>query len=393
MISDEDRRDPQRLYDFMKNHSVGHVYMPYVALNILAEHALGLDEDYWPEHIFTAGEQLICTDAFKRLYQKFPASRLHNFYGPTETHVVTTYSLTALSTDWSYFPPIGKAIDRTRIYILDDALMMVPTGGIGELYAGGICVARGYLNRPGLTAERFLADPFMDDGSRMYATGDLVRVGTDGEVEFLGRKDDQVKIRGYRVEIAEVENTLLEALPEVDVLAVVAQKLGSETRLFCFVKSKPTTKITSEMMHKAALNTLPSYMRPFANFNMDDVPYTTSGKLDRRALGELVPKLQEDDSVKQLPETTEQVVISEAFGSILGTDGTGLDDNFFALGGSSLDAMKLMVRINSALDVSISVRDIFASPTPRKLAYLATNYEKPTIKNALRRGKGSHVGS
>ncbi len=384
------RSDPAAVHDLMKAHAVDHVYMPYVALSVLADYVGGLEDGYWPSEIFTAGEQLVVTDGLKRVYRRFPGSRLHNFYGPTETHVVTAHALPADAESWPDLPSIGTAIDHTRIHVLDAAMTPVPLGGIGELYAGGLCLARGYLNRPGLTAERFLADPYGPPGTRMYATGDLVRRCVDGTIEFLGRRDGQVKIRGYRVEPVEVETTLSAQLPGAEALAVVAHQTGADTRLICFAKPQAGVELTPEMMQAAAVASLPSYMRPYANILVDAFPYTTSGKLDRRTLAGQISLQGHDKTEKRQPETDLQRTLCQAMGAILGRDAVGLDDNFFALGGASLDAMRLLVRLTTDLGVRLSASDIFMAPTVAELAQRIEQGDKMNSqkRSPLRKGQG-----
>jgi acyl-coenzyme A synthetase/AMP-(fatty) acid ligase/acyl carrier protein len=390
LLSEDARSDPALVHDLMKAHAVDHVYMPYVALSVLADYVGSLDAGYWPAEIFTAGEQLVVTEGLRRLQQRFPGCRLHNFYGPTETHVVSAYTLPTDAETWPDLPSIGTAIDQTRIHVLDAALNPVPLGGIGELYAGGLCLARGYLNQPGLTAERFIADPYGPRGTRMYATGDLVRRSVDGAIEFLGRRDGQVKIRGYRVEPVEVETTLSAQLPGAESLAVVAHQTGADTRLICFAKPRAGVELTPEMMQAAAVATLPSYMRPYANILIDAFPYTTSGKLNRRKLAEQIFLRGPDKNQKREPETDLQLKLCQAMGGILGRDDVGLDDNFFALGGSSLDAMRLLVRLTVDHGVSLSASDIFMAPTVAELVQRIEKDDKANSKkrNGPRKGQG-----
>ena len=205
MLADEAaRRDPQALWQRIEERGIGRIFLPYVALQQLALTARGQRPSELRE-VFVAGEQLQITPAITRLFEA-GGCRLHNHYGPTETHVVTAHSLPEDVHAWPALPPIGRPIANVEIRVLDGDMEEVATGGTGELYVGGPCLARGYFRRPDLTRERFVPNPF--GPGRLYQTGDLVRRRFDETIDFLGRLDDQVKIRGFRVELGEVEVTL-----------------------------------------------------------------------------------------------------------------------------------------------------------------------------------------
>ncbi|MFI6763877.1 amino acid adenylation domain-containing protein, partial [Micromonospora sp. NPDC050417] len=273
-----------------------------------------------------------------------------NSYGPTETTVaVADYRLGAGDDEGPV--PIGRPVWNTRLYVLDAGLRPVPVGVVGELYVAGVQLARGYLNRPGLTAERFVADPFGGPGGRLYRTGDLVRWRGDGNLEFLGRVDDQVKVRGYRVELGEVEAALL-ALPGV----VQAVAVAREGRLVAYVVGSA---------EPAALRgRLPDYMVPAVVVALDALPLTVNGKVDRRALP--APEFVSGD-VYRAPGTLREVLVCEAFAEVLGVERVGADDDFFGLGGHSLLAIALVQRLRDR-GVAVDVRSIFLTPTPAGLA-------------------------
>ena len=189
LIDEERRRDSIKLIENIETEQIDHLFAPYVVLMNLSESRNVVHQSGWPKEIFTAGEQLKITPGIRSAFLENPGTRLHNHYGPTETHVVSAYYLSEDPNDWQEFPPIGSPIWNTQLYILDQTLTPVPDGIAGELYISGAGLARGYLGRPGLTSERFIACPFGDDGSRMYRTGDLARRRHDGEIEYLGRID------------------------------------------------------------------------------------------------------------------------------------------------------------------------------------------------------------
>ncbi|MFJ6217217.1 amino acid adenylation domain-containing protein, partial [Streptomyces sp. NPDC092296] len=291
---------------------------------------------------------------------------VHNLYGPTEASVDVTHWDCRAGDDPV---PIGRPIRNTRVYVLDSALRPVAPGVAGELHLAGAGLARGYVARPGLTAERFVADPYGGPGARMYRTGDLVRWTAEGVLEYLGRTDDQVKIRGLRIELGEIESVLLR-LPGVANARVVVRRDGAaEARLVGYLVPDGTTGAPPEAdALRAALGAvLPGYMVPTAFVTLAELPLTLSGKLDRRALP--APASPTTDGGRAPRTATEQLLCS-AFAEVLGHSRVGPDDSFFALGGHSLTATRLVHRLRAAIGVEIPVRAVFAAPTPAGLAGL-----------------------
>jgi acyl carrier protein len=249
---------------------------------------------------------------------------------------------------------------NTRLYVLDPDLNPVPPGAVGELYLAGAQLARGYLNRAGLTARRFVADPFGQAGTRMYRTGDIVRWTAAGVVEYLGRMDDQVKIRGFRIEPGEVAAVLAE-LPGVVEAAVVVR----DGRLVGYVT--PATADPAALRTAAAAR-LPEHMVPSALVPLDTLPLTTSGKLDRRALPDPVVAAAEQDHAE--PETVTEQVIAGIWASVLDLTAVGVGDSFFVLGGDSLLSLQVTARVNAAFSLSLTPRDVLEARTVRALADL-----------------------
>ncbi|MGW1751352.1 amino acid adenylation domain-containing protein [Streptomyces sp. NPDC002092] len=285
---------------------------------------------------------------------------LVNMYGITETTVhVTGLPLTKAAVgDRPQASGIGRPIPDLRAYVLDSGLRLVPPGGTGELYVAGAGLARGYLGRPGLTAGRFVADPYAAvPGERMYRTGDLVRQSPDGELAYLGRADDQVKIRGFRIELGEVEAALADH-PDV-VQAVVLVRDG---RLVGYAVGRA---LDADALRRHAARTLPDHMVPSAVVVLDRLPLTANGKLDRAALP--APSVQ---SGGRAPRTPQEEILCGLYADVLGLDPqrVGADDGFFDLGGDSLLAMRLTDRIRSALGVALPVRTVFEAATPAGLA-------------------------
>ncbi|KAK9686513.1 hypothetical protein K7432_015133 [Basidiobolus ranarum] len=261
--------------------------------------------------------------------------------------------------------PIGRPIANTRLYLLDSHGQPVPLGAIGELHIGGAGVARGYLNRPNLTAERFLPDPFShkEDGL-MYKTGDLARYLLDGNLEYLGRNDDQIKIRGFRIEPGEIEARLVDH-PIVKEAAVLALSNGSDKRLVAYVVAEHKEDLAHLLRAHVAAG-LPDYMTPTAYVRLDELPLTTNGKLDRRAL----PEPDNDSLISQkyeAPVGEIETALAAIWEELLKINKVGRHDNFFMLGGHSLLAVKLIGRIRSSLGFELKLRTIFQAPTIEEL--------------------------
>jgi amino acid adenylation domain-containing protein/non-ribosomal peptide synthase protein (TIGR01720 family) len=317
-------------------------------------------------------------DAWYRRHRD-DAPVLVNMYGITETTVHVSYlPLTRDLARDAGGSVVGTNIPDLRIYVLDRALDPAPIGVTGELYVAGFGLARGYLNRPGLSAERFVADPFAA-GERMYRTGDLGQWRRDGTLEFLGRADSQVKIRGFRIELGEIEAALI-AHPHVAQAAVIARDdgPGGKQLVAYVVPAAAVTEGESGLRLEIAKH-LPDYMVPSAFVMLDALPLTTHGKLDRRALP--APERQVDRY--RAPRTREEQILCAIFATVLGLDRVGLDDDFFVIGGHSLLATAVISRVRNALGVELAIRTLFEAPTPAQLALHLPHAKKARV--ALKR--------
>jgi amino acid adenylation domain-containing protein len=280
-----------------------------------------------------------------------------NLYGPTETTIWSACATVAAGAEGA--PPIGRAIDNTRLYVLDGGLRLVPIGVAGELYVAGAGLARGYLGRASLTACRFVADPFGAPGARMYRTGDLVRWRTGGDLEYLGRTDNQVKVRGHRIELGEVE-AVLSGHPDVaHAVVTVHEPRPGDRRLAAYVVGHGTAPDTARLRAHAERK-LPDYMVPAWFVVLSRPPLLPNGKLDRGSLPapDPVPRAGERG-----PRSPQEEILCELFAEILSVRDVGIDDDFFDLGGHSLLATRLVARIRSRLAAEVAIRDLFEART------------------------------
>ncbi|WP_227997140.1 non-ribosomal peptide synthase/polyketide synthase [Nocardia australiensis] len=308
--------------------------------------------------VFSSGEALPVKPA-QRL-RELTGADLHNLYGPTEAAVdVTAHAVVDADTDTV---PIGAPVFNTQVYVLDGRLRPVPPGVPGELYLAGAQLARGYVARPGSTSDRFVANPFGAAGTRLYRTGDLVAWTGDGALKYLGRTDFQVKLRGLRIELGEIES----ALDSMDAVAQSVVVLRGD-QLVAYVVAAPASTVAADAVKAALGRRLPSYMVPSATVVLDEFPLNASGKLDRKAL----PAPVFETTAFRAPTTAAQHSVARVFAEVLGVDRVGLDDDFFALGGNSLNATRVVARLGADFDARLPVKLLFEASTVQALAAAA----------------------
>jgi amino acid adenylation domain-containing protein len=416
LINQELRQAPRRLWSYIITYQVDRLFLPMV---ILEQMALAAPKKYHSrrhiQEIITAGEQLQITPAIRNLFSQLENCTLQNQYGPTETHVVTGYTLGKDVSQWPLLPSIGRPFPNTSIIIIDPFGQPVPIGVAGELMIQGDCLADGYLNQPELTAKAFIMPPaaktlfekrVLDSqklltremslqssynkmtGRRlgMYKTGDLARWLADGNIQFLGRLDHQFKINGIRIEPGEIEHVLME---HSEVQAALVKPWGnkvSEKRLVAYFipSSKGTELKTGELRHYLKQK-LPHYMIPSLFIAIDAIPLTSSGKTDLRALPDPNIQIKQDTDQNTIiaPRDEVEQKLCDIWIKLLKVNTIGIDDNFFDLGGFSMLAIRLFYQIETQFGKHLPVSTLFQDATIEKLALLIRSDNQTSLPSSL----------
>ena len=372
IIPEETRLDGSKLLNFIKKERIDVLDCVPTQLKLLIENNFLKNEDPLPLKILPGGEAID-----QNTWQSLAAidnTKFYNMYGPTECTVDSTIceinnTLPA--------PSIGKPINNVYHYILDIDLQEAPIGVPGQLYIGGNCLSRGYFNRPELTSEKFLPDPYSElNGSRMYATGDLVRYLDDGNIEYIGRIDNQVKLRGNRIELGEIESSLIQ-IEDIDNAAVLLM----EDKLVAYILTKNNSEIDSLELRTRLQKILPDYMVPAIFIPLTEFPLTSSGKIDKVALSKFNLENAFSSAEYIAPTTKIEALIVKEWQEVLEINKISIMDNFFTLGGHSLLAVKLLTRISNALEVQIPLKLLFEKPILR-------DFSKSVESDIKKNGKG-----
>lgn len=291
---------------------------------------------------------------------------VRNLFGPSEDTTYSTVYRLDNNTKYTGFIPIGKPLSNTKVYILDDNLELLPIGVSGKLYLSGDGLARGYLNRPELTKEKFIANPFIIEGERMYDTGDIAKWLPDGNIEFLGRKDHQIKLRGYRIELGEIENTVLSYSNNIH----QAVALVKDETLIVYYTQK--NSVDQTVLNGYLKESLPNYMIPNQLKVLESIPLTPNGKIDRKQLERLHIDYSASANYVAPRNEIEQKLV-EIWQEVLGVEKVGIQDNFFDLGGHSLTATKLVSRIQEEFSIKLSINKVFEYVTIEQQAEYIEN--------------------
>jgi len=406
------------LPNFLATQRIERLFMPFVALQQLAELAQG-QVGLCLRQVITAGEQLQITQPIQKFFRQLNDCTLYNQYGPSETHVVSAFALIGLPNRWPALPPIGRPIANAQLFILDRYQHPVAIGVVGELYIGGVALARGYLDRPDLTAERFVPNPFAEvsgvgyrvsedklpdtryptPATRLYRTGDMARYRPDGNIEYVGRIDQQVKIRGYRIELGEIE-TVLRQHPSIHETAVgVWTDESGRKRLVAYVVQgsgirgqgsgeAPVERLTPDPQPLIAelrdflAERLPAYMVPSAFVALEALPLTPTGKVNRRMLPAPDQARMASEQAFIAPRSRSEELLAQIWAAVLWMERVGLHDNFFALGGDSILGMQVVSRAKQA-GFQLTLRQLFQHQTLIELARVASTAQAIEVEQGL----------
>ncbi len=370
------RKNFLELKEYIIKNKIASISMPCAALEgMFSEVGFHESEENHIKEIISAGEQLYVSGALRTFLHKNPSVKIFNWYGPSETHVVTGVTHSFSNGDIPIKPTIGKPISNTEIYILDKEKRLLPKGVSGEICIGGDGLAHGYLNRPELTAEKFVSNPFKP-GERMYKTGDIGRWLNDGSIDFIGRKDDQVKIRGYRIELGEVETVLRNVKNIDDAVVITREDASGEKQLVAYFVSKNEIAISD--LREALGKLLPSYMVPAYFMQLEVMPLTSNGKINRKSLPDPQWSAMGKAVEHIAPRNETEERLAEIWAEVLAIEKEkiGVKDDFFDWGGHSLKAMRLVTHIYKNIGVKIDLKDLFSNTTLEEQATLISSKRK-----------------
>lgn len=389
LINDTYRLDSGNLLNFIENNSIHRMYLPYVELQYFAEEAIR--ENLFPTHlieVITGGELLKITPQISALFNSLTNCPLKNKYGPTEACIwVTELELKGDASTWPEIPTIGKPFANIQIIILNEKLEQMPDGEIGEICIHGICTANGYLNEPGLTANSFIN--WTDEKGkniRLYKTGDLGRYSADKTIEFHGRRDGQVKIRGNRVELADIEIALSQQEGIQQAVVIAREDVPGKKYLAAYLVNR-MLEIDIKQLRENLIKLLPDYMIPSYFIQLEDLPKTPSGKVDRKSLPKPEAKRPDFGILYRKPSTDIQKNIASIMINILQFDTVGVDDNFFELGGNSLLAQKTISELKHQFKYILPITKLYQFPTISGMAQYIENSQFPSKQQGQKLNK------
>jgi len=371
MIDNDTRYKMSLIADIIEKEQIELLTMPYSALNLFISELEDFNKLKSIRHIITSGEQPYISDSMEMLFKTFPDIMFHNQYGPSETHVVTSFMFSGKEGVAKDKVPTGRPINNTQIYLLDKQIKPVPVGIAGEIYIGGYNLADGYIGSPELTNKAFIKNPFGE--GKLYKTGDLARWDYSNQLDFLGREDGQVKVRGYRVETGEIETCILR-YPGIKETAVRVFENGDTKEITAYITCSEEVDI---IKLKEYLNSaLPSYMIPAFFVKPENIPHTSSGKINYRALPAPDITAAVKTSVYVQPEGEIEISIAEVWQDILNIKNISSTDDFFEIGGNSIKAIRIMSKIQKKLGRKTFLNLIFQQPTIKKMAAVITDMDE-----------------
>ncbi|MCE3228485.1 MAG: Nonribosomal peptide synthetase [Bacteroidetes bacterium] len=367
----ESRFDPESISHLLQHHKIT-VFestpgLVFPLMQFIYENKLQVPD----LKLLIVGSDTVNAEQFMQLHERFGSKiRIINSYGITEATIDSTYFELAANEPLPVNVPIGKPFHNIQAYILNEKLRLVPVGVTGELYISGKGLAKGYINNAAQNSERFIPHPFKQ-GERIYKTGDLARWQANGNIEFLGRNDNQVKIRGYRIETGEIANALLSLDSVNDAVVTVKENKAGEKFLVAYYVCNGDTELTETRNHLSAK--LPAYMLPSYYVQLNLIPLTPNGKVDKKQLPDITDFSTTDNENYVAPETDEEKIMVSLWEDVLGTTAIGTNNDFFDLGGHSLKAFQLLNKIHKTFGVKLALKDIFRESTIKKQITLIRN--------------------
>lgn len=377
LCEQNDIADPERIVTLIDKYQVTCLHFVPSMLNVFIKtlitngHKEGQLESL--RAVITSGEALPVT-LVKEWYQSISNAPIHNLYGPTEASIDVTHFTTSVNDE---IIPIGKPIWNTQMYVLDEQHNLQPQGVVGEICIGGVGLAKGYLNNQELTNQKFVSNPFVS-GQKMYKTGDLGRWLPDGNIEFIGRKDYQVKIRGFRIELGEIEATLLDHEGVQSAVVLVQTNENNESYLAAYIVTEAF--VENQEVKTWLESKLPYYMVPAVFVQIDEIPLTHNGKTDRKKLTQIEGNSPNVQTEYIAPRNQTEIEIANIWEHILNTSEISIAEDFFLLGGNSLNATLMINAINKSFGIRLSLQDVFENRSIIQLADLISSSQPVVVE-------------